>query len=77
MYTIVNDNIIFNLQFGFGEQSSTSYVLINITDNIRKGFDDGNVGCEGFFILTKSFWYCRPPDTDSKIESLWDSWSSK
>ena len=30
-----------------------------------------------FCRLAKSFWYCRPSDTVSKIESLWDSWSFK
>ena len=29
-----------------------------------------------FCTLTKNFWYCRQPDTVSKIESLWDSWGS-
>ena len=28
-----------------------------------------------FCRLAKSFWYCRPTDTVSKIESLWDLWS--
>ena len=31
---------------------------------MRKTLDDG-----------KSFWYCRPPDTVSGPESLWDLWS--
>ena len=43
----------------------------NITENIRKAFDDGNVVRGAFLDLGKSFWYCRPPDTFSKIESLW------
>ena len=30
-----------------------------------------------FCRLTKSIWYCTPPDTVGKIESLWDSWSFK
>ena len=29
-----NKNIIYDLQFGFRQQSSTSHVLINITENI-------------------------------------------
>ena len=42
-------NIIYDLQFGFRQQYSTSHALINITENIRKAFDDGNIGC-GVFV---------------------------
>ena len=46
LYTFLNNNnIIYNLQFGFREQYSTSHALINITENIRKALDDGNIGC--------------------------------
>ena len=45
-----NKNIIYDLQFGFRQQYSTSYVLINITENIRKPLDDGNIGCGAFVI---------------------------
>ena len=34
---------------------STSNALINITDNIRKGLDDVNVGCGVFVDLQKAF----------------------
>ena len=41
LYTFLNNNnIIYNLQFGFRQQHSTSHVLINITDIIRKALDD-------------------------------------
>ena len=47
-YTFLNDNnIIYKLQFGFSKYS-TSYALINITENIRKAIDDGNIGCGVF-----------------------------
>ena len=65
-------NILSNdLQFGF-----TQYALINITENIRKGLDDGNIDCGVFVDLQKAF------DTvDHQIlltvESLWDLWSFK
>ena len=46
LYTSLNNNnIIYNLQFGFGQQHATSHALINITDNIRRVLDNGNVGC--------------------------------
>ena len=56
LYTFLNNNnIIYNLQFGFRQQYSTSRALINITENIRKALDDVNIGCEVFVDLQKSF----------------------
>ena len=44
LYTfLINNNIIYNLQFGFRKQYSTSHALINITENIRKALDDGSI----------------------------------
>ena len=46
LYTFLDyNNIIYGLQFGFRQQYSTSQALINITENIRKALDDGNIGC--------------------------------
>ena len=42
------------MQFGF-RQYSTSHALINITENIRKALDDGNIGCGVFVDLQKAF----------------------
>ena len=50
-----NKDIIHDLQIGFRQQYSTSYVLINITKNIRKALDDGNIGCGVFVDLQKAF----------------------
>ena len=56
IYTFLNnDNIIYNLQFGFRQQYSTSHALINITEIIRKALDDGNIGCGVFVDLQKAF----------------------
>ena len=55
LYTFLNNNKIYNLQFGFGQQYFTSHVLINITENIRKALDDGNIGCGVFVDLQKAF----------------------
>ena len=49
------NNIIYDLQFGFRQQHSTFYALINITENIRKALDDGNIGCGIFVDLQKAF----------------------
>ena len=41
LYTFLNTkNIIYDLQFGFRQQYSTSHVLINITENTRKALYD-------------------------------------
>ena len=56
LYTFLNNNnIIYNLQFGFRQQYSTSHVLINITEIVRKALDDGNIGCGVFVDLQKAF----------------------
>ena len=56
LYTFLNNNnIIYNLQFGFRQQDSTSHALIDIIENIRKPLDDGNIGCEIFVDLEKAF----------------------
>ena len=43
------------IQFGFRQQYSTSHALINITENVRKVLDDGNIGCRVFVDLQKPF----------------------
>ena len=50
-----NNNIIYNLQFGFRQQYSTFHALINITEIIRKSLDDGNICCRAFLNLQKAF----------------------
>ena len=55
LYTFLNKNVIYDLQFGFRQQYSTSFALINTTENIRKALDDGNIGCIIFVDLQKAF----------------------
>ena len=41
LYTFLNNNnIIYNLQFGFRQQYSISHASVNVTKNIRKSLDD-------------------------------------
>ena len=55
MYTFLNNNnVIYNLQFGFKQQYSTSHALINITENIKKVLNEG-IGCGVFADLQKAF----------------------
>ena len=56
LYAFLNyNNIIYDLEFRFRQQYSTSHALINITENIRKALDDGNIGCGVFVDLQKAF----------------------
>ena len=55
LYTFLNNSIIYNLQFGFRQQYLISHALINITENIRKALDDGNIGCGVSVDLQKAF----------------------
>ena len=56
LYTFLDyNNFIYDLQFGFRQQYSASHALINITENIRKAFDDGNIGCGVIVDLQKAF----------------------
>ena len=79
-YTFFNSNgIIYNLQFGFRQQFSTSYALININENIRKALDGGNIGCGVFVEIQKAFDTVDHQilDTVSKIESQCNLWGFK
>ena len=49
LYTFLNNNIIYNVQFGFRQQYSTSH------ENIRKALSDGNIYCGVFMDLQKAF----------------------
>ena len=54
--TFLNKNsVIYNLQFGFRQQHSASHASINITENVRKAPDDGNVSCRVFVDLQVAF----------------------
>ena len=55
LYTFLNNKNIYDLHFGFRQQYSTSHVLINITENIIKTLDDGNVDSRVFVDLQKAF----------------------
>ena len=56
LYTFLNKyNVIYNSQFRFRQQYSTSHTLINKTGNIRKALADGNIGCGVFVDLQRAF----------------------
>ena len=49
------NNIIYDLQFGFRQNFSTAHALINLTENIRQALDEGYTGCGIFVDLQKAF----------------------
>ena len=56
LYTFLHkNNVIYKLQFGFRQRYSTSLALINITENIRKALDDGNISCRVFVDMKIAF----------------------
>ena len=56
LYAFLDYNdIIYDLQFGFRQQYSTSHALINTTENIRKALDDGNIDCGVIVDFQKAF----------------------
>ena len=52
---LTENNIIYDLQFGFRQTFSTSHALINLTENIRQALDERYIGCAIFMDLQKAF----------------------
>ena len=52
---LTENNIIYDLQFGFRQTFSTSHALINLTENIRQALDERYIGCAIFVDLQKAF----------------------
>ena len=70
MYTFLsNNNIIYNWKIGFRQDYSTFHALINITENIRKALDDGNIGCRFFVDFQKPF-----DNVDHQTKSIKNEW---
>ena len=49
------NNIIYDLQFGFRQNFSTSHALSSLTENIRQALGEGYIGCGIFVDLQKAF----------------------
>ena len=49
------NNIIYDLQFGFRQKFSISHALINLTEKIRQALDKGYIECSIFVDLQKAF----------------------
>ena len=50
-----SNNLIYSHQFGFRQKFSTSYALIDLTENIKKNIDQGYFGCGIFVDFEKAF----------------------
>ena len=50
-----NNNIIYDLNFGFRQQYFTSNALIDVTENIRKAPKNGSTGCGISVDLQRTF----------------------
>ena len=77
LYTFLNKNVIYNIVW---IQTTVFYIscLINITENIRKALDDGNIGCGVLVDLRKAFDTVDHQILFAKLKlSLWDSRSFK
>ena len=56
LYKFLNDNnILYELQFGFKQNFSTTHPLTNSTENITPALDEGKIGCGIFVDLQKAF----------------------
>ena len=52
---LTENNIIYDLQFGFRQNFSTGHALINLTENIRHALDERYIGWGRFVDLQKAF----------------------
>ena len=52
---LTENNIIYDLQFGFRQNFCASHVLINLTKNVRQALDEGYIGCGIFMDFQKAF----------------------
>ena len=58
---LTENNIVYDLQYGFRQKCFITYVLINLTKNIRQALDGGYVECGIFvdFIKLLTHWIMK------------------
>ena len=54
-HILEHHEILFENQFGFRKNNSTSYALMEIAESIKESIDSGNFGCGIFIDLKKAF----------------------
>ena len=55
IYKFFSENIIYPLKFGLRQQYSTFHALLSLTEDIKKNFGKGSIGCGIFVDLQKAF----------------------
>ena len=55
LYDFLEHHSLFENQFGFRKNNSTSYALMEITEKIKESIDSGKFGCGIFIDLRKAF----------------------
>ena len=64
-------NVLFVNQFGFRKNNSTSYALMEITENIKESIDKGKFGCGVYIDLRKAFDTVNHSILLKRIRTLW------
>ena len=62
------NNIIYDLQFGFRQKFSTTHALINLTENIRQALDERYIGYGIIVDSQKAFDTMDPEILLSKLD---------
>ena len=66
-----SNNIIYDLQFGFRRNHSTSHALISITEQIKQSLDRSDFACGIFVDFQKAFDTVKHDILLKKKEKLW------
>ena len=53
---LTENNIIYDLQFGFRQKFSAFHTLIILTENIKQALGEGYIGCHIFVDLQRAFY---------------------
>ena len=63
-----DNNILYDLQFGFRQNFSITHALINLKENIRQALDEGKIDCRIFVDLQKAFDTVEHENFQSKLD---------
>ncbi len=64
-------HILYDYQFGFQQNHSTSLALIEVVYKIQKELEEGKFVTGIYIDLSKAFLYCRPWNPIKQTKSLW------
>ena len=73
----INDNMLYNFQFGFQKGKSTHMALIELLDMISEALDKGEYVISGFFLdFSKAFDTVNHSILLKKAWTVWHLWYS-